>query len=102
MRNSVTLSTVLLVLVANASAPAQSAPKRAFRLSDWYRVTTIRQPALSPDGRTVAFTVTTVREAENKRHSEVWVVAADGSAAPRRLTSQSAESSTPRWAPDGK
>ncbi len=92
-------SVCLLVLLAGAVG-AQS-PKRAFTLADWYRVTTVRQPAMSPDGKSVAFTVTTIREAENKRLSEVWVVASSGGA-PRRVTPQLVESSTPRWSPDGK
>lgn len=74
---------------------------RAFTPADWYRLTTVRSPALSPDGRLVAFTVTTVNEAENARHSEVWVVPADGGE-PMRYTSPSTESSNPRWSHDGK
>src|SRR5690349_6008372 len=74
---------------------------RAFTPNDWYRVTTLSAPAVSPDGRQVAFTVTTVRAAENKRHSEVWLVAAAGGE-PARLTSPGVESSNPRWSPDGK
>ena len=56
---------------------------------------------MSPDGKQVAFTVTTVATAENKRHSEVWTVATTGGA-PMRLTSPSVESGQPRWSPDGK
>jgi dipeptidyl aminopeptidase/acylaminoacyl peptidase len=93
-------SLFLLILCAG-SLVAQTPAKRAFTLADWYRVTTVRQPAMSPDGRWVAFTVTTVREAENKRVSEVWVVGAEGGT-PRRLTPVGVESSTPRWSPDGK
>src|SRR5687768_2859849 len=74
---------------------------RPFKPQDWYRVTTVGSPALSPDARWVAFTVTTVREGENKRHSEVWVTGVDGGE-PARMTSPSVESSDPRWSPDGK
>lgn len=89
------------VFAVPAGARAQSGPApRAFRLSDWYRVTTVSTPAVSPDGKFVAVTVTTVREAENKRHSEVWVVPTAGGA-PTRYTSPGTESSNPRWAPDG-
>lgn len=89
-----------LVLLAAPLAAQQAAP-RAFTPNDWYRVTTLSSPAVSPDGKQVAFTVTTVATAENKRHSEIWTVATAGGA-PMRLTSPSVESSQPRWSPDGK
>ena len=98
-----TLPTARRALLASVgltgALQAQSAP-RAMTLRDWYRVTTVAQPAVSPDGKRVAFTVTTVRETENKRHQEVWVAALDGSA-PQRWTSPGYESSAPRWSPDG-
>ncbi len=68
---------LLFVLVAH-TASGQSPTKRAFTLSDWYRVATVRQPAMSPDGKWIAFTVTTILEAQNKRLSEVWFVGAGG------------------------
>src|SRR6186713_206417 len=92
----------MIALVA-LSAPLQglAAQGRAFTPADWYRVTTVSAPAVSPDGKLVAFTVTTVREAENKRHNEVWVVPVAGGEA-TRYTSPSTESSNPRFSPDGK
>jgi len=87
-------------LCATGALHAQSATPRAMTLRDWYRVTTVSQPAVSPSGKHVAFTVTTVREAENKRHQEVWVATTDGGA-PQRWTSPGYESSAPRWSPDG-
>ncbi len=78
-----------------------AAQGRAFTPKDWYRVTTVSTPAVSPDGRQVAFTVTTVREADNRRHQEIWLASLDGGE-PSRLTSPGTESSNPRWSPDGK
>jgi dipeptidyl aminopeptidase/acylaminoacyl peptidase len=95
----------LFVAVALAAAPAiasaQSAAPRPFAPADWYRLTTVGSPAVSPDGRLVAFTTTTVREAENKRHAEVWVVPSAGGQ-PVRYTSPGTESTNPRFSPDGK
>lgn len=88
----------LSILLAT-SASAQTPAKRAFALADWYKVTTIRQPAMSPDGRWVAFTVTTVKEVENKRLSEVWIVPSTGGEA-KRLTPAGIESNLPRWSFD--
>ncbi|MFN8572890.1 MAG: S9 family peptidase [Gemmatimonadaceae bacterium] len=90
--------TLFALLTPLAPLAAQG---RAFTPADWYRVTTVSSPSMSPDGKQVAFTVTTVRESENKRHSEVWVASSAGGA-PRRFTSPSTESSNPRWSPDGK
>jgi dipeptidyl aminopeptidase/acylaminoacyl peptidase len=56
---------------------------------------------VSPDGKRVAVTVTRAVEAENRRHSEVWVVPTEGGA-PQRWTSPGTESSNPSWSPDGQ
>jgi dipeptidyl aminopeptidase/acylaminoacyl peptidase len=90
----------LLCAVLPALASAQ-APKRPFTPADWYRLTTLSAPAISPDGRLVAVTVTTVKESENRRHNEVWVVPAAGGQ-PMRYTSPAFESSNPRFSHDGK
>ena len=50
-------------LFALAIASGALGQGRAFTPQDWYRVTTVSNPALSPDGKWVAFQVTTVREA---------------------------------------
>ncbi len=97
MRQHVTASLLLTASVAAAQQPA----RHAFTPADWYKVTQLSAPALSPDGKQIAFTVTTVREAENKRHSEVWLVPAAGGQA-MRYTSPGYESSAPRFSDDGK
>jgi dipeptidyl aminopeptidase/acylaminoacyl peptidase len=86
---------------AAVMTPPTSGARRAFTPADWYKVTTLNAPAVSPDGRLVAFTVTTVRESDNKRHAEVWVVPTAGGEA-TRYTSPSTESSNPRFSADGK
>ena len=97
----------MLTTVIVAGADAQQA-KRAFELKDWYRLTTVSAPAMSPDGARVAFTVQTVNEKDNKYHREVWVVSTTCTAPrtaacePVRYTSPGTESSAPRWSPDGR
>ncbi len=89
---------LLAPVMLAAQAPSTPHP---MELRDWYRVHTVSQPAMSPDGKLAAFTVTTARESENKRHQEVWVVPTAGGE-PMRYTSPSTESSNPRFTPDGK
>jgi dipeptidyl aminopeptidase/acylaminoacyl peptidase len=94
---------IAAAVTATATCLEAQGPRaaRPMELKDWYRVTSLSQPAMSPDGKRVAVTVTTVREGENKRHQEVWVVPVDGGA-PQRWTSPGTESSAPRWSPDGR
>jgi dipeptidyl aminopeptidase/acylaminoacyl peptidase len=82
------------------SATAQA--KRALELKDYYRIESVDNPAISPDGKWVAFVRGYIIEAENRRQSEIWLVPSDGSAAPIRLTNPAFSSSAPRWSPDGK
>jgi dipeptidyl aminopeptidase/acylaminoacyl peptidase len=92
----------MLYLATALTLPATLvAQGRAFTPNDWYRVTNLSSPSVSPDGKQVAFTVTTVVTAENKRHSEIWVVGTEGGS-PVRYTSPSVESTQPRWSPDGR
>jgi dipeptidyl aminopeptidase/acylaminoacyl peptidase len=96
-----TKALVITAALISAAASVGAQEKRAFQLADWYRLTTLSAPAMSPDGNRVAFTVQTVNERDNKYHREVWVVSTSGGE-PQRFTSPSTESSNPRWSPDGK
>jgi dipeptidyl aminopeptidase/acylaminoacyl peptidase len=74
---------------------------RPWQSTDYYRLTVVSNPQLAPDGRRVAFVVTTVVEEKDRRHNEIWLSPSDGSAAPFRYTSPSTEASSPIWSPDG-
>ena len=74
---------------------------RPWQSTDYYKLTVVSDPELAPDGRRVAFVVTTVVEEKDRRHNEIWMAATDGSAAPFRYTSPSTEASNPTWSPDG-
>ncbi|MFM7251830.1 MAG: prolyl oligopeptidase family serine peptidase [Ilumatobacteraceae bacterium] len=58
-------------------------------------------PAVSPDGRWVAFVVQRVDIEANRYRSGIWLAAADGTSAPRPLTSGDRDGS-PAWSPDGR
>src|SRR5579871_3444247 len=75
---------------------------RPIQLDDYYRIESASAPAMSPDGRWVAFVRNTIIEAENQRHTEIWLSPSDGSAAPIRLTNPAFNATAPHWSPDGK
>jgi dipeptidyl aminopeptidase/acylaminoacyl peptidase len=79
----------------------QGQQARPWQSTDYYRLTVVSNPQLAPDGRRVAFVVTTVVEDKDRRHNEIWLSPSDGSAAPLRYTSPSTEASSPIWSPDG-
>ncbi len=92
----------LIILVNEPRGFAQPATRRALALEDYYRLEDLSAPALSPDGRLLAFVRTVILENENRRHSEIWLLPTDGSAPARRLTSPAFSAADPRWSPDGR
>src|SRR5204862_4907316 len=77
------------------------ADARPLAVEDYYRMVSVQAPAISPDGRWVAFIRTSIVEAENRRQGELWIVAADGSSPARRVSDPAINASGPRWSPDG-
>jgi dipeptidyl aminopeptidase/acylaminoacyl peptidase len=62
----------------------------------------VSDPRLSPDGRRVAYVVTTIDLDANEYRSRIWLAATDGSEAPRPLTAGEKRDARPRWSPDGR
>jgi hypothetical protein len=70
-------ATVIGILLVPSALHSQQRP---WQSTDYYRLTLVSSPALSPDARRVAFVVTTVVEDKDRRHNEIWMAPADGSA----------------------
>jgi len=62
----------------------------------------VSDPQLSPDGTRVAFVVADVLKDENRTNADIWLINADGSGEPRKLTGSPKRDAHPRWSPDGK
>ncbi len=92
---------LFLVCAISAIALSGAPAKRAVTAEDYFAFQSVSDPRLSPDGKLVAFVVTTIDQARNRRDNSIWVVSTDGQSAPRRLTAEGANSSSPRWSPDG-
>jgi dipeptidyl aminopeptidase/acylaminoacyl peptidase len=67
---------------------------------DLTRLLSVSDPQLSPDGRRIAFVVTSLSEERDEYLSNVWVVDVAGGA-PRRFTAGPGRDTEPRWSPDG-
>ena len=80
---------------------AQPVSKRNLQPSDLNRLQNISDPRVSPDGKWVAYTLSTVDSIRDKRVSNIWMVSTDGTQT-IQLTRSSEGENTPRWSPDGK
>ncbi|HEX3867129.1 MAG TPA: hypothetical protein VHV78_10260, partial [Gemmatimonadaceae bacterium] len=90
-----------LAAIGARIAAAQSAG-RPLAIEDYYLVKTVGNPQISPDGKWVAYTVSTRVEATNGTASEVWVAAFDGSTTPARAGAAGDDASNPQWLEDGR
>lgn len=73
--------------------------KRPVRLLDLYEIRFLRDVALSPDGRSAAFTVERMDRRENKYFTELFVV--DHSGRVRAFVRGKKNLRSPQWSPDG-
>lgn len=62
----------------------------------------LSEARLSPDGQWIAYAVQSNDVTANTTDSDLWLVAADGRAAPRRLTNNPKRDRSPDWSPDGQ
>jgi len=98
---------LLFILVALAlgfgqvALSAQQPAKRPVMIDDFARLKSVGDPQLSPDGRWVAYTVSTIDLEKDKRDTDLWMVGWDGGDE-IRLTSSPEGESRPRWSPDNR
>ena len=82
MGQSLALAAALLAAAARPPSPA-TAEQRAFSIADLYRIRGVAEPAIAPDGRSVAFAVTTTDLPKIERQARLWRADADGRNAAR-------------------
>ena len=90
-----------LAVLMCAALPAIAQTKRAITLDDQVKERFVRDPELSPDGKWVAYVVTTSDVEKDKRNSDLWMVSWDGTQQ-IQVTSTPEGESSPRWSPDNK
>ncbi len=92
-----TLPFLLLLLATVASAQKQPLTHETMWL-----MKRVGAPSVSPDGKWVVFSVTEPSYDPKESTSDLWLVPADGSAQPRKITSMKAGESDPAWSPDSR
>ena len=96
MRKSfIFFSLVLFSILSNAQT------KRPLRPGDIYLLQTIGEPQLSPEGDWVAYSLSTVDSAKDRRSSHIWMINWKGDQT-IQMTNGAESESNPKWSPDGK
>jgi dipeptidyl aminopeptidase/acylaminoacyl peptidase len=94
MKRTIFSCSILLFLAAAVAA-------QTFTFNDLAKIRRVGDAQLSPDGRTIAFTIGDVNVAENRTLTQVYTIPVAGGT-PRQLTRGTSSNSSPRWSPDGK
>ena len=81
---------------------AQQPVSRGITPEDYYSFEFVGDPQISPDGKLIAYIVTKVDRAQNRRTTSIWMAATDGSRPPWQFTTSPRASSSPRWSPNGR
>ncbi|HUG03051.1 MAG TPA: S9 family peptidase [Steroidobacteraceae bacterium] len=92
----------ILLLAAIAACPLSvQAEVRGLAAADLVSLSRVSEPALSPDGRTLAYTLRETDLAADRGRSDIWLQDIEGGAAARRFTTSEENDSAAAWAPDG-
>jgi dipeptidyl aminopeptidase/acylaminoacyl peptidase len=92
---------LLIPLFLGGAGITVSAAKKRLTMRDMLAFRLVSSPALSRDGRRVAFVVAEADFQESRYRTDIWVVETDGGR-PRPFTRSKEDESMPRWSPDGR
>jgi Tol biopolymer transport system component len=90
-----------LLLLLAASPMARATDTRPLAIDDLFALKEVGDPRLSPDGKWLAYTVSSLDAEQDKSDTDLWMVPAVGGEALRLTNSRHSEAS-PRWSPDGR
>ncbi|WEG17778.1 S9 family peptidase [Alkalihalophilus pseudofirmus] len=75
--------------------------KRGMRAEDLYKLKSVKNPQLSPDGKNVVFVQTVINEDKHDYESHLFISDIDGKQV-RQWTFGDGSDNTPAWSPDGR
>lgn len=81
---------------------AQTPTPRPIAVEDLFRIASVGSPVARPDGRYVAYVVSTDDLEENSGESHIWMLDLSSDAEPRQMTAGETSSGSPAFSPDGR
>lgn len=93
-------SALLIALALSCAVFAQQTPQQ-LTINELLKIRRVGDPQLSPDGRTVAYTITDVDKAANRGTTHIYLMPTAGGE-PKMLATGERSSGSPRWSPDSR
>lgn len=92
---------VIAIAILTLPAFASSAQKRPAQTADIHSLKDVSDPQISPDATRIVCVVSETSADRARTTSHIWMIPLSGGEA-KRLTSDEASESNPRWSPDSK
>ena len=96
---------LLLMLALAIGAPVgghAAARPVPMKLSDLFHIKDVGNPQVSPDGKWVLYTVSSMNLEKDRRTAELWMVSWDGKRDVQLTYGYNGSVSAPEWSPDGR
>ena len=97
----VALSTGFLLAQLATSVLAKEADRRPIEVDDYFALKYVGSPTVSPDGKWVAYSVSSQDLEKDSRGSRIWMTPVSGGE-PLPMSAKGSSAWSPRWTPDGK
>jgi dipeptidyl aminopeptidase/acylaminoacyl peptidase len=92
----------LLLAIPASPLAAQQTDRRSLNLEDQFAIKDVSSPAISPDGKWVAYTVEQTDYERDESNSDLWMTSWDGQTTLQLTHTDKDSESNPAWSPDGK
>jgi dipeptidyl aminopeptidase/acylaminoacyl peptidase len=96
------LSAILILSLTAPALNAQQADRRAVTLEEQFAIRDVSDPAVSPDGRWVAYVVSENDLEKDESVSDLWLASWDGATRIQLTHTEDESESDPAWSPNGK
>jgi len=83
-----------------AQPAAQTPPARTIQLDDFTKISSVSDPQISPDGKSIAFVLSRINLDQDRADRDLLIIDI-ASGAPRALTHDRKGVGSPRWSPEG-
>jgi dipeptidyl aminopeptidase/acylaminoacyl peptidase len=97
----VAMTCLLSLAAAHPCAAQESVRDHDIDVEDYFSIANVLDVAVSPDGRTVAYTESRWEPPAERRNTDLWIVNVP-SRQIKRLSFDGARESSPMWSPDGR